>query len=432
MLRGVVTARVTFCPKATEGVNGAVSRPVRVRLALSRNGPPVHRPRMPTTATRLNHFSESVIRSTTRISDQYGAINLAQGFPDTEPPEAILAALERATRGPFHQYALTWGAQRLRNALAAKIRRLTGLDVDAEEQLCVTCGSTEAMAAAMMTTCNPGDKVIVFSPFYENYAADAILSGAVPIYVPLHLPTFDFDPDELARAFEQKPKAIVICNPGNPTGKVFTRDELMIILRLAEQHDCFVITDEPYEHFVYAPNVHTYFAALPGAFERTITCNSLSKTYSITGWRIGYMHAAPYVINQARKVHDFLTIGAAAPLQEAVVAGLELPLSYYAELTALYTRKRAIFLDYLRQSGLPCNEPQGAYFVMVDIGALGFSTDTEASEWFIRNVGVAGVPGSSFFREPVQNYLRFHFAKSEEMLHQAGARLARAQEIRQR
>ena len=385
---------------------------------------------MPTTASRLNVFSESVIRSTTRISDQYGAINLAQGFPDTAPPEAILAALERATRGPFHQYAMTWGAPRLRSALAAKITRLTGLDVDPETHLVVTCGSTEAMAVAMMTTCNPGDKVIVFSPFYENYAADAILTGAEPIYVPLRPPTFDFDPDELARAFEQKPKAIVICNPGNPTGKVFTRDELMIILRLAEQHDCFVITDEPYEHFVYAPNVHTYFAALPGAFERTITCNSLSKTYSITGWRIGYLHASPAVINQARKVHDFLTIGAAAPLQEAVVAGLELPLSYYDDLTAQYTRKRAIFLDYLRQSGLPFNEPQGAYFAMVDIASLGFATDTEASVWFIRNVGVAGVAGSSFFREPVQNYLRFHFAKNEATLHEAGQRLARVHATR--
>ena len=387
---------------------------------------------MPTTATRINAFTESVIRTTTRISDRYGAINLAQGFPDTDPPEAILAALERATRGPFHQYAMTWGSPRLRNALAAKITRLTGLDVDPEQHLVVTCGSTEAMAAAMMTTCNHGDKVIVFSPFYENYAADAILTGATPIYVPLRPPTFDFDPDELARAFEQKPKAIVICNPGNPTGKVFTRDELMIILRLAEVHDCYVITDEPYEHFVYAPHVHTYFAALPGAFERTITCNSLSKTYSITGWRIGYIHAAPAVINQARKVHDFLTIGAAAPLQEAVVAGLELPLSYYENLTAQYTRKREIMLEYLRQSGLPCNEPQGAYFVMVDIESLGFATDTEASEWFIRSVGVAGVAGSSFFREPVHNYLRFHFAKSEATLRAAGEKLMQAREIRAR
>ncbi len=385
---------------------------------------------MPTTASRLNVFSESVIRGTSRISDQYGAINLAQGFPDFDPPEVMLQALERAARGPFHQYAMTWGAPRFREALARKITHFTGLDVDPDQHLVVTCGSTEAMAAAMMTTCNPGDKVIVFSPFYENYAADAILTGAVPIYVPLHPPHFNFDPDELARAFEQKPKAIVICNPGNPTGKVFTRDELLIILRLAEQHDCYVITDEPYEHVVYAPHVHTYFAALPGAFERTITCNSLSKTYSITGWRIGYLHAAPEVIAQARKVHDFLTIGAAAPLQEAAIAGLELPWSYYDKIGADYTRRRDIMLQYLRQSGLPFSEPQGAYFVMVDIGELGFATDTEASEWFIRNVGVAGVAGSSFFREPVHSFLRFHFAKQDATLHEAGQKLVRAREIR--
>jgi L-glutamine---4-(methylsulfanyl)-2-oxobutanoate aminotransferase len=366
------------------------------------------------------------------MSDQYGAINLAQGFPDSDPPEVMLQALERATRGPFHQYAMTWGAPRLRQALARKITHFTGVEVDPEQHLVVTCGSTEAMAAAMMTACNPGDRVVVFSPFYENYAADAILTGAVPIYVPLHPPGFTFDPDELRRAFEQKPKAIVICNPGNPTGKVFTRDELLFILGLAEEHDCFVITDEPYEHFVYAPHTHTYFAALPGAFERTITCNSLSKTYSITGWRIGYMHAAPAVIAQARKVHDFLTIGAAAPLQEAVVAGLELPWSYYTDLAAEYTRRRDIFLDYLRQAGLPFFEPQGAYFAMVDIGSLGFATDTEASEWFIRTVGVAGVAGSSFFREPVHNFLRFHFAKRDATLHAAGAKLRQVKELRDR
>ena len=379
---------------------------------------------MPKTAERLHVFSESVIRGTTRMSDQYGAINLSQGFPDFDPPEEMLAALERATRGPFHQYAVTWGAPRFRRALATKIAKFTGLDVDPERHLVVTCGSTEAMAVAMMTACNPGDKVIVFSPFYENYAADAILSGAIPIYVALQPPTFDFDPDELARAFAQKPKAIVLCNPSNPTGKVFTRDELLIILRLAEEYDCFVVTDEPYEHIVYAPHVHTYFASLPGAFERTITCNSLSKTYSITGWRIGYLHAAPQVIAQARKVHDFLTIGAAAPLQEAAIAGLELPDSYYEGITALYTAKRELFLGYLRASGLPYSEPQGAYYVMVDIGALGFDTDTEASEWFIRHVGVAGVAGSSFFREPINNFMRFHYAKRDATLHAAGERLA--------
>lgn len=385
---------------------------------------------MPNTASRLSVFSESVIRGTTRMANQYGAINLSQGFPDFDPPEEILAALERATRGPFHQYAVTWGAPRFRQALARKITHFTGLDVDPDQHLVVTCGSTEAMMVAMMTACNPGDKVVVFSPFYENYAADAILSGAEPIYVPLRPPHFGFDEEELARAFAQKPKAIVLCNPGNPTGKVFTRDELLTILRLAEEHDCFVITDEPYEHIVYAPHVHTYFATLPGAFERTITCNSLSKTYSITGWRLGYVHAAPNVIAQARKVHDFLTVGAAAPLQEAAVAGLELPDSYYEGLTRTYTAKREIFLSYLRQSGLPFTEPQGAYYVMVDIGSLGFATDSEASEWLIRHVGVAGVAGSSFFRESVQNLIRFHFAKKDETLHAAGERLVRLREGR--
>ena len=378
---------------------------------------------MPTTATRLSSFSESVIRAMTRLANRHGAVNLAQGFPDFDPPEELLAALERATRGPHHQYAVTWGAPRFRQALARKISRFTGLAVDPDQHLVVTCGSTEAMMVAMMTACNPGDKVIVFSPFYENYAADAILSGAEPIYVPLHAPDFHFDSDELARAFAQKPKAIIVCNPSNPTGKVFTRAELLEILKLAEQHDAFVITDEPYEHIVYAPHEHVYCAALPGAFARVITCNSLSKTYSITGWRLGYVHAAPEIIAQARKVHDFLTVGAAAPLQEAAVDGLELPDSYYAGLRALYAKKRDVFLGYLRGTGLPFTEPQGAYYVLLDISSLGFARDTEAAEWFVREVGVAGVPGSSFFREPENRFIRFHFAKKEATLHAAGERL---------
>jgi aminotransferase len=361
----------------------------------------------------------------TRLCNQHGAINLSQGFPDFEPPEALLSALERATRGPFHQYAVTWGAPRFRQALAAKVNRCTGLDLDPEQHFVVTCGSTEAMMVAMMTACNPGDKVIVFSPFYENYAADAILSGAQPIYVPLHAPDFGFDPDELAKAFEQKPKAIIVCNPSNPTGKVFTREELTTILRLAEQHDAFIITDEPYEHIIYAPHQHVYMASLPGAFERTITCNSLSKTYSITGWRLGYVQASPAVIQQARKVHDFLTVGAAAPLQEAAVAGLELPESYYQELGAVYEKKRSFFLDILRQTGLPFTEPQGAYYVLLDISALGFATDLEAAQWLVRDVGIGGVPGSSFFREPEHRFIRFHFAKKEETLRVAGECLLR-------
>ena len=380
---------------------------------------------MPATARRLEGFTESVIRGMTRLANQHGALNLSQGFPDFDPPEALLAALERATRGPHHQYAVTWGAPRFRQALAAKVNRFTGLALDADQHFVVTCGSTEAMMAAMMTACDPGDKVIVFSPFYENYAADAILSGAEPIFVPLRAPDFAYDPAELARAFAQKPKAIIVCNPSNPCGKVFTRAELMEIVCLAERHDAFIITDEPYEHIVYAPHAHVPVATLPGAFERTITCNSLSKTYSITGWRLGYVQAAPAIIQRARKVHDFLTVGAAAPLQEAAVAGLELPPSYYQEMAAGYARKRTLFSGLLAKTGLKYTEPQGAYYSLLDISPLGFKTDTEAAEWMVKEVGLAGVPGSSFFREPEHRYIRFHFAKKEETLLAAGDKLAR-------
>ena len=385
---------------------------------------------MPATSVRLENFTESVIRGMTRLANAHGAINLSQGFPDFDPPEELLAALERATRGPHHQYAVTWGAPRFREALARKITHFSGLEVDPDQHLVVTCGSTEAMMVAMMTACNPGDKVIVFSPFYENYAADAILSGAEPIYVPLRPPHFHFDSTELARAFAIGAKAIVVCNPSNPCGKVFTKAELQEILELAERHDAFVLTDEPYEHIVYAPHEHVHFAALPGAFERTITCNSLSKTYSITGWRLGYVQAAAKVIAQARKVHDFLTVGAAAPLQEAAIAGLELPDSYYSGLRDLYAHKRAVFLDCLRVSGLPFSEPQGAYYVMVDISSLGFADDTTAAAALVREAGVAGVPGSSFFREPEHRYIRFHFARGEETLREAGERIAKFAESR--
>lgn len=387
---------------------------------------------MPETSARLENFTESVIRGMTRLANAHGAINLSQGFPDFDPPEELLAALERATRGPHHQYAVTWGAPRFREALARKITHFSGLPIDPNEHLVVTCGSTEAMMVAMMTACNPGDKVIVFSPFYENYAADAILSGAEPIYVPLRPPDFAFDPEELARAFALGAKAIVVCNPSNPCGKVFSRAELLEILELAERHDAFVITDEPYEHIIYAPHEHVHFAALPGAFERTITCNSLSKTYSITGWRLGYVQASAKVIQQARKVHDFLTVGAAAPLQEAAVAGLELPDSYYAGLRDLYAHKRSVFLDSLRECGLPYSEPQGAYYVMVDISSLGFVDDTIAATAFVREAGVAGVPGSSFFREPEHRYIRFHFARGEETLREAGKRISRFVKMKKR
>lgn len=380
---------------------------------------------MPRTASRLNVFTESVIRGMTRLANRHGAINLSQGFPDFDPPGELLAALEQAARGSCHQYAVTWGAPAFRQALARKIHRFSGIDVDPDQNLVVTCGSTEAMMVAMMTACDPGDRVVVFSPFYENYAADAILSGAEPIYVPLRPPDFTFDPDDLRRAFARRPKAIVVCNPSNPTGKVFTREELAFILELASAHDAFVITDEPYEHIVFEPREHVYAAALPGAADRVITCNSLSKTYSITGWRLGYVQAAPAVIAQARKVHDFLTVGAAAPLQEAAIAGLNLPDAYYAGLRDLYDRKRRLFLDCLRRTGLHFTEPQGAYYVLVDISPLGFQSDHAAAEWLVREIGVAGVPGSSFFREPENRFIRFHFAKREETLLAAGERLLR-------
>jgi aminotransferase len=379
---------------------------------------------MPQTATRLNAFTESVIRGMTRLANQHNAINLAQGFPEGNPPEALVRALEAAARGPFHQYAMTWGAPRFRQALAKKINRFTGLSLDPDENLVVTCGSTEAMMVAMMTACNPGDRVVIFSPFYENYIADTILSGAVPIYVPLRAPSFQYDPAELRRAFEQKPKAIVICNPSNPSGKVFTREELLEIAALASEHDVFVITDEVYEHIVFAPHKHIPFATLPGMFERTITCNSLSKTYSITGWRLGFVQAAPGVIAQAKKVHDFLTVGAAAPLQEAAVTALEFPDSYYSDLASAYTAKRSTFLAGLETSGLTWNEPEGAYFVMLDISPLGFGSDVEAAQWITREQGVAGVPGSSFFKESEHRYVRYHFAKSEETLREAARRLS--------
>ena len=364
----------------------------------------------------------------TRVAQAHGAINLSQGFPDFDPPEALLRAGEEAIRHGPHQYAVTWGAPKFRAALARKQARFTGLDLNPETHFVVTCGSTEAMMVAMMTACNPGDPVIVFSPFYENYVADTILSGAEPIYVPLHPPDFSFDPADLRKAFARKPKALILCNPANPSGKVFTREELLLIAELAEAHDTFVITDEVYEHILYAPHRHVYFAALPGMFERTISCSSLSKTYSITGWRLGYVMASPAVINQARKVHDFLTVGAAAPLQEAAVTALGFPDSYYHELQQVYAEKRTVFLNFLDQAGLTYTRPAGAYYVMVDISEFGWANDVDFSEWLAREVGVAGVPGSSFFHEPVRHLIRFHFAKRTETLAAAGERLLRLRE----
>jgi aspartate/methionine/tyrosine aminotransferase len=378
---------------------------------------------MPKTSLRTASFAESVIRGMTRLADQCGAINLSQGFPDFHPPQAALDALERISREGPHQYAVTWGAPNFRAALARKQSRFMGLPLDPDDNIVVTCGSTEAMMVAMMTACNPGDKVIVFSPFYENYAADAILCGAVPIHVELRPPEFSFDVEELRRAFEQGATALVLCNPSNPSGKVFTRKELQVIANLAEEFDAFVLTDEVYEHIIYAPHQHTYFASLPGMFNRTLSCSSLSKTFSMTGWRLGYVIASPIVINEARKVHDFLTVGAAAPLQEAAVAALELPDSYYNELQRLYTEKRTMFLEHLEAAGLRYTEPQGAYYVMVDISEFGWKSDVAFCEWMAKEVSIAVVPGSSFFHEKVSHLIRFHFAKRAETLAAAGERL---------
>jgi aspartate/methionine/tyrosine aminotransferase len=378
---------------------------------------------MPQTADRLANFTESVIREMTRVANQYGAINLSQGFPDADPPPEVLAAGQKAMAEGPHQYAVTWGAPRFREALAAKQRHWMGLDLDADTHVVVTCGSTEAMMSAMMTACNPGDKVIVFSPFYENYGADAILSGARPIFVPLQPPDYSFDEEALREAFRQNPKALVLCNPSNPSGKVFSRAELEFIADLAQTHDTFVITDEVYEHIVYPPHRHCYMASLPGMFERTISCSSLSKTYNMTGWRLGYVIAAEEIIGGVRKVHDFLTVGAAAPLQEAAVQALELPLSYYDRLQADYTRKRDLFLGYLDEAGLTYTKPQGAYYVMVDCRAFGVRDDQEFCRWMAREVGVAAVPGSSFFHESVHHLIRLHFSRSEDILAETGRRL---------
>ncbi|MCI8473440.1 MAG: pyridoxal phosphate-dependent aminotransferase [Clostridiales bacterium] len=378
---------------------------------------------MPQLSKRTETFTDSVIRRMTRVSLQYGAVNLSQGFPDFDPPREILDRLAEVTNEDFHQYSITWGAQNFREALAQKQSRLMGHKIDPNGEIVVTCGSTEAMMAAMMTVANPGDKVIVFSPFYENYGADTILSGAEPIYVPLYPPEFNFNADELEAAFKQCPKALILCNPSNPCGKVFTYDELKLIADFAEKYDTFVITDEVYEHIVYEPNKHIYFASLPGMWERTISCSSLSKTYSITGWRLGYIIAPPHIIDVAKKVHDFLTVGAAAPLQEAAVTGLRFRDDYYKWLQDKYTRKRDLFLKGLDDIGITHTIPQGAYYVLLDISEFGYDSDLEFCEALAREVGVGAVPGSSFFREPVNHLIRLHFAKKDETLNEALNRL---------
>lgn len=373
---------------------------------------------------RTKDFTDSVIRRMTRIANKYGAVNLSQGFPDFNPPKQITDRLsEVASEGP-HQYALTWGAKNFRDAIAAKYEHFSGIKVDPESEIVVTCGSTEAMMATMLSITNPKDKVVIFSPFYENYGADTILSGAEPIYVPLVPPDFTFSIEQLENAFKQGAKALILCNPSNPCGKVFTFEELTAIADVVKKYDAYVVTDEVYEHIVYAPNKHIYMQALDGMRERTIVCNSLSKTYSITGWRLGYVIANPEIIDRVKKVHDFLTVGAAAPLMEAATVGLKFDDKYYDELEAHYAHMKEVFVGGLEKLGLKYTDPQGAYYVLVDVSEFGVKDDVKFCEWLAQYVGVAAVPGSSFFREDVHNLIRFHFAKQDDTLNEAINRLA--------
>ena len=379
---------------------------------------------------RTANFTDSVIRRMTRVSNKYSAINLSQGFPDFEPPKEILERLKEVANEDFHQYSITWGAQNTREALAAKATRFMGIDVDPDAEVVITCGGTEAMMAAVMSICNPGDKVVIFSPFYENYGADSILSGAEPYFVSLKPPSFSFDADELEAAFKKGAKVLILCNPSNPSGKVFTLQEMETIAEIARRYDAYVITDEVYEHIVYEPNKMVYMASLPGMRERTIVTGSLSKTYSITGWRLGYTIAPAEITDRIRKVHDFLTVGAAAPLQEAIVTGLNFSENYYKELLEKYTHKRDLFCNGLEDIGLRFKKPEGAYYVMVDISDWKYDDDLKFCYDLAEKVGVGAVPGSSFFHEKNNSYIRFHFAKKDETLNEALNRLQKLEVIR--
>ena len=380
-------------------------------------------------ATRVANSETTIFTVVNTLAAQYNAVGLSQGAPDFDTPRWVLDIIKEAFDAGRNQYAPLSGVPEFRKAISDIYRTKYGLSFDPNTQITVTSGATEAIFDSVMALCDPGDRVLVFSPFYENYGADAILSGAEPIYIPLVPPDYSFDPDLIEQGFRIGAKAIVICNPSNPCGKVFTREELLLIGDLAKRYDAYIVTDEVYEHMVYAPSIHTPMAGLPGMAERTITCNSLSKTFSITGWRLGYLIGPEKVVEAARKVHDFLTVGAPSPLQEAAVTGLGFGEEYYRSLNALYRQKRDYFLAGLDRLGLKHNIPQGTYFVLVEISDFlrlpqfqGWS-DLEFCEWMIREVGVAAVPGSSFFREPVNNLIRLHFARSQETLDEVFRRL---------
>ena len=376
-------------------------------------------------------FTESVIREMTREALKYGAVNLSQGFPDFSAPDDIKRRAMEAIDQDINQYAITWGSKDFRDAIARKTKNYLGIEIDPEREITVTCGSTEGMIAAMMATVDPGEEVIVFEPFYENYAPDAILSDAHPRYVPLRAPDWHFDRDELKATFNKKTKAIIVCNPNNPTGKVFTRDEMEFIAGLCQEFDALCFTDEIYEHILYprdgAEIRHISMAQLDGMRERTVVVNSMSKTYSVTGWRVGYCIAPPEITGAIRKVHDFLTVGAAAPLQAAGAYALSLPEEYYDTLQKEYQVRRDQLLPVLEQSGFKTFVPDGAYYIMTDISAFGFSDDVEFTRHLIREVGVACVPGSSFYSKPADGaqQVRFCFCKKDETLNRAAERLSK-------
>ena len=375
---------------------------------------------------KTRHFTDSVIRRMTRIAIEHDAINLAQGFPDFDPPKAILDRLEEISAIGPHQYPITMGAPNFRRALANKCGRFMGRTIDPEQEVVVTIGSTEAMVDTIFALTNPGDKIIMFSPYFENYRAQAIFADCEPIFVPLIPPTFHYDADVLEDAFKQGAKAILICNPSNPSGKVFTHAELEQIAALAVKYDTYVIMDEVYEHIVYAPHQHIYMNSLPGMWERTISCSSLSKTYSITGWRLGYAIAPKQIMDKIKQYHDFNTVGAASPLMEAAVVGLEMPDSYYEEFGAHYAHMKQLFTQGLDSIGIEYTDPQGAYFVLANIRQFlkKGQTDVDFCEKMAAKVGVAVVPGTSFFMEDVQDIVRMHFAKKDETLYEALNRLS--------
>jgi aspartate/methionine/tyrosine aminotransferase len=377
-------------------------------------------------SAKAARFTESVIREMSRLAVQHKAINLAQGFPDFSAPQELKDAAAKAIQDDVNQYAITWGDKQFRDALAEKTKRTLGLTIDPETQITVTCGATEAMVAAMLATVDPGDEVIVFEPYYENYGPDAILAGAIPKYVTLKPPHWTFDPDELKKAFTNKTKAIIINTPNNPTGKVFSREELQLIADLCQKWDVLAFTDEIYEHILYDGADHIAIATLPGMEDRTVTINGLSKTYSVTGWRIGTMIASKELTGAIRKVHDFLTVGAAAPLQRAGATALRFPDSYYQQLGALYNERRTMLMDILKAADIPFHVPKGAYYILANIKKFGFESDVAFTRFLIETVGVADVPGSSFFSRPElgHDYVRFCFCKKPETLKAAGDRLA--------